>query len=231
MFLETLSEARVMLQIREDTHYNATLVLPIFRRIFLEMGSRLVRAGVIAAPVDIFHLRLDELQQVNGDAIPFPEEQAAALREAILRRKQARAALESTPIVDPRMFPHRQPAGDALLNGMPGSPGIVEGPVRIIRDPAEFERLVAGEVLVAPFTNPSWTPLFQRAAAVIVDSGSAASHAAIVAREYGIPAVMSTVTGTQVLHDGERVRVDGSRGLVYRVPAAQTDGESDNPAD
>jgi pyruvate,water dikinase len=89
--------------------------------------------------------------------------------------------------------------------------------VRKGRDASEFDRLVAGEVLVAPYTNPSWTPLFQRAVAVIVDSGSAASHAAIVAREYGIPAVMSTLTGTQTLQDGQRIRVDGNQGLVFRA--------------
>jgi pyruvate,water dikinase len=73
---------------------------------------------------------------------------------------------------------------------------------------------------VAPFTNPSWTPLFQRAAAVIVESGSAVSHAAIVAREYGIPAVMAVAGAIGRLHDGQRVRVDGGRGLVSVVEEA-----------
>ena len=67
---------------------------------------------------------------------------------------------------------------------------------------------------MCPYTNPSWTPLFQRAAAVVVDAGGLASHAAIVAREYGIPAVMGTGTGTKVLQDGQQVLVDGSAGLV-----------------
>ena len=84
----------------------------------------------------------------------------------------------------------------------------------MIREPAEFGRLVAGDVLVCPYTNPGWTPLFQRAAAVVVDSGGPASHAAIVAREYGIPAVMGTGTGTSALTDGVLVTVDGSRGRV-----------------
>ena len=101
-----------------------------------------------------------------------------------------------------------------MLRGMPGSRGLVDGPVRIIRDGTEFGRLRAGEVLVAPFTNPAWTPLFQRAGAVVVDSGAAGSHAAIVAREYGIPAVMGTMDGSRRLVDGQRVCVDGTRGLV-----------------
>jgi pyruvate,water dikinase len=153
---------------------------------------------------------------MNGDLL-LPAGQAEELRAAVSRRKQARARLDGIPLVDPRLFPHPAAQGDALLHGMPGSPGAAEGIVRIVRNASEFDRLNAGEVLVAPFTNPSWTPLFQRAAAVVVDSGSAASHAAIVAREYGIPAVMSTVTGTQVLRDGESIRVDGNQGLVFRI--------------
>jgi pyruvate,water dikinase len=102
---------------------------------------------------------------------------------------------------------------------MAGSPGVAEGPVRVVHESAEFGKLMAGDVLVAPYTNPAWTPLFQRAVAVVVDSGSAASHAAIVAREYGIPAVMGTVDGTAKLVDGQRVRVDGGRARVF--PAAE----------
>jgi phosphoenolpyruvate synthase/pyruvate phosphate dikinase len=94
---------------------------------------------------------------------------------------------------------------------------VAEGPVRVIRDSAEFGKLHAGEVLVAPYTNPSWTPLFQRAIAVVVDSGAAGSHAAIAACEYGIPAVMGTVDGTRRLIEGERVHVDGTQDLVFRV--------------
>jgi pyruvate,water dikinase len=121
--------------------------------------------------------------------------------------------------VDPRLFRRTELdgdvlQGDVLLRGTPGSPGVAEGPVRIIRDGSEFGKLRSGEVLVAPYTNPAWTPLFQRAAAVVVDGGGAASHAAIVAREYGIPAVMGTSEGTQKLTDGQRVMVDGDQGRV-----------------
>jgi pyruvate,water dikinase len=94
---------------------------------------------------------------------------------------------------------------------------VAKGLVRVIRSSLEFGKLHSGEVLVAPYTNPAWTPLFQRAAAVVVDSGGATSHAAIVAREYGIPAVMGTTEGTQKLTDGQRVMVDGNRGHVTRL--------------
>jgi phosphoenolpyruvate synthase/pyruvate phosphate dikinase len=82
---------------------------------------------------------------------------------------------------------------------------------------SEFGKLRTGDVLVAPVTNPAWTPLFQRAVAVVVDTGGTASHAAIVAREYGIPAVMGTMNGTRDLKDGQWIRVDGSRGLVLKA--------------
>ena len=94
---------------------------------------------------------------------------------------------------------------------------MARGPARIVRDIAEFGKLRAGDVLVAPVTNPAWTPLFQRAAAVVVDAGGAASHAAIVAREYGVPAVMGTLSGTQELKDGQWIEVDGTHGLVLKA--------------
>ncbi|NHB85759.1 hypothetical protein G7085_17420 [Tessaracoccus sp. HDW20] len=104
----------------------------------------------------------------------------------------------------------------------PRGAGTVTGVARIVLGADDFGRLGAGEVLVCPYTNPSWTPLFQRAAAVVVDSGSTASHAAIVAREYGLPAVMGTGRGTSVIADGQRVRVDGTHGTV--VSAEGMDG-------
>ena len=93
---------------------------------------------------------------------------------------------------------------------MPASPGRVTGSVRVIRGPDEFDELQAGEILVAPLTAPAWTPLFTRAAAVVTDVGSAASHASIIAREYGIPAVVGCVDATSRLHTGMRVTVDGA---------------------
>ena len=225
-FLKLLEEARYLLQIREDTHFYATLPLPVIRRTLLELGRRLVGVGVLGSPEDVFHLKLGELQQVDG-TWPPPPQLVDQLQGAVLRRKERRATLEDTPLIDPRLF--RQPdlegdvaQGDVLLSGTPGSPGVAEGPVRIIRYGSEFGKLRSGEVLVTPYTNPAWTPLFQRAAAVVVDSGGAASHAAIVAREYGIPAVMGTVEGTQKLTDGQRVMVDGDHGRVALLGGDET---------
>jgi pyruvate,water dikinase len=220
-FLELLAQARCFPQLREDTRFYATLILPILRRTLLELGRRLATAGILDAPEDVFHLRLDELERVDG-TWPPPRQLADELRELVRRRKARRAALEGTPLVDPRLLRWAAPEGGALLRGTPGSPGVAEGPVRVVREAAEFGRLRPGEVLVAPYTNPAWTPLFQQAVAVIVDSGGAMSHAAIVAREYGIPAVLGTGDGTRRLVDGEWVRVDGTRGLIFGAAARTT---------
>ena len=103
------------------------------------------------------------------------------------------------------------------MSGTSGSPGVAQGPAKIVHDVSEFGNLRAGDILVAPVTNPAWTPLFQRAVAIVVDTGGSASHAAIVAREYGIPAVMGTITGTKDLEDGQWIQVDGSRGVVLKA--------------
>jgi pyruvate,water dikinase len=112
------------------------------------------------------------------------------------------------------MFTRPKGTKGALVTGTPASRGQAKGAVRIIRGPDEFGLLCSGEILVCPYTNPSWTPLFQRAAAVVVDLGGLGSHAAIVAREYGIPAVMGTGSGTRTLVDGQMVVVDGTAGVV-----------------
>ena len=103
------------------------------------------------------------------------------------------------------------------LKGMAASPGMVRGNVRIIHGEHEFDRLLSGEVLVSSYTNPAWTPLFATAAAVVTETGGASSHAAIVAREYGIPAVMAVPGVTRILKDGQKVLVDGSRGIVSLI--------------
>jgi len=129
--------------------------------------------------------------------------------------------LAGVPLIDPNLvFPPLE-GSDSLVTGTPAGGGRVTGAVRIVCEPSEFGTLKQGEILVCPATNPSWTPLFQRAAAVVVDSGGLASHAAIVAREYGIPAIMGTGRGTRLLSNGQLVTVDGGSG---RVVAYQPEG-------
>ncbi|MCR5687964.1 MAG: phosphoenolpyruvate synthase [Lachnospiraceae bacterium] len=103
------------------------------------------------------------------------------------------------------------------ISGVGGSAGSAGGRVKIVRSPDEFGRLEPGEVLVCPYTDPEWTPLFTLASAVVVDTGGTLSHAAIVAREYKIPCVLATGNATALLKDGDSVMVDGTAGTVYRV--------------
>jgi pyruvate,water dikinase len=222
-----VTEARRVSALREDTHYAMTLPMPILRRTLLELGRRLAEVGILGSAEDVFHLRFDELENIGG-VWPPPADIAEELHQAARRRADRRLELEraGTPLMDLPALSRPQPGGDILVAGTPGSPGVAEGPVRVVRAAAAFGSLRPGEVLVAPYTNPSWTPLFRRAAAVVVDTGAAMSHAAIVAREYGVPAVMGTGDGTHRLNDGQWVRVDGSRGQVFAISAPGEDTPS-----
>lgn len=208
--------ARHLQQIREDTHYHSTLPLPTMRRLFLEVGKRFTDIEVTSAPEEVFHMRWDELESLAA-AWPPDAEKRASLRSLIARRRARREELASVPFVDVAQVGAAENAGNVLVRGIPGGPGRAEGRVCIVMGPADFAKLRPGDVLVAPFTNPGWTPLFRNAVAVVADTGSAMSHAVIVAREHGIPAIMNTVDGTRKLQDGQRVRVDGRRGLVFAI--------------
>jgi phosphoenolpyruvate synthase/pyruvate phosphate dikinase len=107
----------------------------------------------------------------------------------------------------------RRHDGDTL-KGVAASPGRVTAPARVLHGPEDFAQMKAGDVLVAAITTPAWTPLFARAAAVVTDIGGPLSHGSIVAREYGIPAVLGTGTATNRIRSGQIVTVDGSAGLV-----------------
>jgi phosphohistidine swiveling domain-containing protein len=204
------------------------------RLVILEIGKRLAQAGVLDDPSDVFYLGYDEIVE-TGHATPPPDR-----RTLIAERKTEleRAATMSPPPVlgtpPPAGPPPQDPIGRAImkmfgggpppeadtpteLRGSAGSPGKTTGPARIVRSLAEADRLQPGDVLVAEFTAPPWTPLFATVSAVVTDAGGILSHCAVVAREYGIPAVVGTVRATSTLHDGQIVEVDGNAGLVRIV--------------
>lgn len=219
--------ARTGIALREDTHFHATRVLPIVRRALLEMGRRLADAAILAEQDHVFHLRLDELEDLPGPTTPAAD--AEHIRQAVRARAARREQLYGAPLISPAvMFPDSPGDADALVVGVAVGGGQATGPVRVIRQPADFGTLRSGDVLVCPYTNPSWTSLFQRAAAVVVDAGGPTSHAAIVAREYGIPAVMGSGTATTSLTDGQMVTVDGDHGHV--TIAADKTTSSSGPA-
>ena len=212
--------ARAGIAFREDSHFHVTAALPVLRRVALEAGSRLAAVGALATPEDVFHLRLEELEHCTAPARLTPYD-AERLRTLVGARSARRAELAGAPMISQAtLFPQSDPGAEALVRGVAASGGRATGPVRVVSGPAGFGTLRDGEVLVCPYTNPAWTPLFQRAIAVVVNSGGSGSHAAIVAREYGIPAVMATGTATTVLADGQVVTVDGDVGVVVKADAA-----------
>ena len=172
------------------------------RRLALEAGRRMTAAGLLAEPEEVALLGFDELLGwLRGASVDV-----AGIVE---QRRRAR----------PRALASWQPEHDPVkpgsgMTGVAASPGVISGPVRIIAGPAEFARLRPGDVLVCQATDPAWTPLFASASAVVAETGGLLSHAAIVAREYGIPAVLGVLEATTRLHDGQVVTVDGSAGRV-----------------
>jgi phosphohistidine swiveling domain-containing protein len=187
------------------------------------------------AAADVFLLRLTELRAAVADAWGDPLQPVVAQRRAELDEARAQAPAPwlgdppdlSTP-VPPMVAKFYGVPGSAewdgeVLQGTPASAGRAVGPARVITGAADFGRLQAGDVLVCTTTTPAWTPLFASAAALVTDTGGILSHAAIVAREYGLPAVVGCDVATSAIRDGARVEVDGDAGRVrvarHREPA------------
>ena len=198
---------RNAISVREDSHFYLFMAgSAASRRMLLEFGRRLVERGALAEAADACYLRFDELRMGTP----------ANVADIVARRREARASVADSYTFFPAELLHTG-SSKSGLHGVPASSGTATGKVRIVRGEEDFGALAEGEILVCPYTNPAWTALFSLARAVVADTGGAASHAAIVAREYGIPAVMATGNGTGVLTDGQLVRVDGGGGTVVPV--------------
>ena len=207
--LGAVDAARRAIAFREGSHFLLFVPFTVIRRLALALGRQLVARGALDAAEDVFFLELAELRQLDD---------AGQLRERVRRRQAARRSVEGRYTAVPAALLVQSAVGGAL-HGTPASPGRAVGAVRVILREQDFWKLRPGEVLVAPYTNPAWTPLFAVAGRVVVDGGGAASHAAIVAREYGIPAVMGTWTATRTLREGQRVLADGTAGRVVPMGA------------
>ncbi len=201
----------------------------------LELGQRLVASAVIAEPADVFWLRYQELRSAVEFGLDAPGAPAVAIAGAdrpvraaaveerkMLWRGQAKAA---APQLLPesrwmeKAFGSMMPAGSQhqtgdIIKGTGASSGRVTAPARVLRGPQDFALMEPGEVLVARITTPAWTSLFAMASAVVTDVNGPLSHSSIVAREYGIPAVLGTGVATQRLTSGQQIRVDGDAGTV-----------------
>lgn len=201
---------------RERSHFDMVRVVSATQAIAAEIGRRLAERGSLPTADDVFYLRKDEVWAWLRGEVPSIED----AHKLIKRRRATYRVVNGR--WQKRMFRPSTPTGDAKneLAGIAASSGIVRGRARIIRDESEFGRLQPGEIMVCRYTNPSWTPLFTVASAVVTDIGGAASHAAIVAREYGLPAVLGAVGATERIKDGDEIIVDGTAGRVTIVEAA-----------
>jgi pyruvate,water dikinase len=199
---------------RDTAHFELTRLFPPFRRMLLELGGRWSKRGLVTNPDDIFYLTLDEMDEVAASPRTIVETVQARRAEYELNRSRP-----WPDIIRGGREIHARAAGpvevvDGQLHGVAGSPGLVTGVARVIRGPEEFSWLQKNDILVAPLTNPAWTPLFAVAGGVITEVGGILSHGAIVAREYGIPAVLSVAGATAHVIDGQTITVDGNRGIV-----------------
>lgn len=183
------------------------------------VGDDLARRGVVGDPADVFYLTVAELADPTlSDGI----KEAVALRRE-RRDEYLKVKLPESWTGQPEAIPitaSEAAAEGAEITGLAVSPGVVEGRVRVVLDPLAGEPLQPGEILVCETTDPSWTSLFLVAAGLVIDVGGALSHGAILARELGVPCVINSRIGTQVLRTGDLLRVDGDAGRVEVLRSA-----------
>ena len=222
-FEKLLKKAQETGAIREDSIFDMGMGHPIIRRMFGELGNRFVAGGAIQTAQDIYWLEEDEVETLiaaleKGKALTTYADRIPE------RKAQWQAALQ---IVPPVMLPEKsfwqkflgggapeEKDGKTLLKGLGTSSGQVTAPACVLYGPEDFPKMKPGDVLVATTTTPAWTPLFALASAVVTDIGGPLSHSSIVAREYGIPAVMAARNATRYIQSGQMVTVDGKEGTV-----------------
>ena len=198
------------------------------RLVLIEIGRKLVEAGRLAQPDDVMFLRYNELRMFIGDADAV--DATAIVAERRTERTNATkvhprnwigtatASQLAFPYLVNWGYPERfyqEPSADQRqVSGIGASPGIVEGIARVVMTVDEFDEVAEGDILVCQMTNPAWVVLFTKIAGLVTDTGGTTSHPAVLAREFGIPAVIGTSVGTRRITTGDRIRVDGSAGLV-----------------
>jgi pyruvate,water dikinase len=216
------------------------------RLVLIEVGRKLVEAGRLDQPDDVMFLRYNELRSLIGDAAAVPARDLVASRRA---ERDAQHRLHPRDWVGtvtpsqlafpylvnwgyPDRFYQRQSEDVLQIAGLGASPGTVEGIARVVRTIDEFDQVRDGDILVCQMTNPAWVVLFTKIAGLVTDTGGTTSHPAVLAREFGIPAVIGTSVATQRIATGDRVRVDGSTGQVeiLREPVATSDAAASHAA-
>jgi len=225
-FDRLLGEAQRYALIREEHVRELSLAWPVMRRALARLGDDLVVRRVIEHPDQVHFLTRAELGAALRGDLGLSSTLAEGRREAWHRRSRLVAPLMlgqlhpmAARVIAQATDAIRGSAGDIgdAIVGIPASPGRATGPVRVVRTLDELDRVQPGDILVCPLTAPAWTPLFSRVAAIVTDTGGVAAHASVVAREYGLPAVVGTGDATSRLRDGDVVEFDGSAGTVRSV--------------
>ncbi|MEK6239407.1 MAG: PEP-utilizing enzyme, partial [Planctomycetales bacterium] len=220
-----VKKARAGMGLREAAKSALVAYMETPRRIHLETARRIVAEGKLDSVEDVFYLTVPDIE-----AYLLEEWDGSGAREmADERRRQREAWLKETPpdviTLDgggKRLETSSRPVASSRgstdeWTGIGAAAGIATGTVRVLRHPSDGNRLLPGDVLAAPSTDPGWTPLFLRASAVVVETGGYLSHGAVVAREYGLPAVVNLPGLLDRIQDGDRLEVNGDRGTVRRL--------------
>lgn len=224
-FKKSLASAQKYAPLREEGLAEIGLAYPLIRQMLHELGQRFVAQQIILDADGIFWLTEEEALQT---AARLDTGQPVQSLSGLVSQRQAelRAALRASP---PMALPQMKVFGFDLMSlkgkrgrggkgnvikGVAASPGKITGTARVLHGPGDFNQMKPGDVLVASITTPAWTPLFAMASAVVTDVGGPLSHGSIVAREYGIPAVLGTGIATRRIRDGQTVTVDGSAGTI-----------------
>ncbi|MHA2122817.1 MAG: PEP/pyruvate-binding domain-containing protein [Promethearchaeota archaeon] len=214
--------------IREEVMFYLTSGWPVLRLIALELGKRLVDVDTINVPDDVFYLITEELTKAinarkENKAIPEYQQLTTERRELREARKRLHPpgtipeVASNNPGVAFKETQAKNDPNSDVLRGIPVSPGTVTSPASLINSPGEFDKMQPDSILVCSMTNPAWTPLFAHATGLVTDMGGILGHGSIVAREYGIPAVVGTGTSTQRVKHGQKITVDGDAGTVALI--------------
>jgi pyruvate,water dikinase len=206
---------RLLMGARESPKFFAIRTMGIARKAMLAAGQEFVEAGTINRADDLVFLKFSELESLSrNDARDWKS--LIAERRAIFERELRRRQVPRVLVSDGRAFYEgigaETDTGD-VITGSPVSPGVVEGIVHVVLDPRGTQ-LAPGEILVCPGTDPAWTPLFMAAGGLVTEVGGMMTHGSVVAREYGIPAVVGVHQATIRLKDGQRIKVDGTQGKI-----------------
>ena len=211
------------------------------RLTLMAIGRKLVAAGLLDGPDDVLFLRYNELRAFMGDPSAVDGRGIVATRRAErekayqVRPRPWIGTATPTQLAFPYLtnwgFPdkfYRLESGVAgQVKGIGGSPGVVEGIARVVLREEQFDDVRAGDVLVCQLTNPAWVVLFTKIVGLVTDAGGTTSHPAVLSREFGIPAVVGTSVATQRIHNGDRIRVNGTSGLVDILEAAVQPAKSE----